>query len=211
MKKIQKSLIFPAISLLLIATIYGSLSIVNLQKQTELLKNQNQNLVSKISSLDDFSKENEIKINQLSSQNKDLANNLNQVSKQTSGSNNFGTKPSSSSPEQIVITKTVTETINQPIETNQATITIENVGSYKVDLQSGDNALTVLKRASERNNFQLIYDTYSFGVFITGIGGINPTGNKYWAFYFNGSFSNVGASEQPMVKGDSIFWQLASF
>lgn len=201
---------FPAISLLVIAIIYAGLSIVDLQKQAGLLKNQNQNMISKVSGMEDTLNQSIAKINQTISLNNDLQNNLTTAQKQISRlQSNSGVKTVSADP--IVVTKTITETINHQVEKNQATVTIENVGSYKVDLQSGDNALTVLQRASSQNNFALKFDTYSFGVFITGIGGVNPTGNHYWAFYFNGAFSNVGASDQPVKNGDSIFWQLASF
>lgn len=208
MNRKQKGLFFPIISLLLIAVIYSSLSIANLDKKAQASESNKSKYDQRISEFEILLEQYDKKLNKVAEENDNLSKQLATVA---------NSKPQTvkvTTPGQVQ-TVTQTETVYQTeikqIEKNQATVTIENVGAFKVNLQSNDNVLTVLKRASEQNNFGLKYDTYSFGVFITGIGGINPTGNKYWAFYFNGAFSNVGASDQPVVKGDSIFWQLASF
>ena len=92
-----------------------------------------------------------------------------------------------------------------------ANVTIKGLGSYKVVLKSGDTAFSVLQRAASENKFALTFEKYDFGVFVTGIGKIVPVGNQYWAFYFNGAYSQVGASDQKVSSGDTIFWQLESF
>lgn len=213
MNKIFKSLVFPAISLLLVTIIYGGLSIESLNIQTKALQKQNQDIAFNASNLENKLNQIQTEVDQANSLNSNLSLNLVSAQKQIAALQaGSGNKISSSIIAQpAVITKTVTQTIDRPIILDQATVTIENVGSYKVDLQAGDNAFKVLQRAASQNNFTLKYDTYSFGVFITSIGNITPKGNQYWAFYFNGAFSQVGASDQPVAKGDSIFWQLASF
>ncbi len=220
MKKIVKSLIFPAIAILIVAIIYAGLSIENLNNQTKVLQKQNQTITYNANSLQNTLSQLQNEVNQTKfrvNQSEDLNNSLKQslaaAQKQILALQaNTKTKTSANLiPEPVIITKTITQTINQPVVLNQASVIIENVGSFKVNLQAGDNAFSVLQRASNQNNFALAYDTYSFGVFITGIGGITPTGNQYWAFYYNGTFSNVGASDQPVKLDDSMVWQLASF
>ena len=201
MNKLLKNLKFPAISLVIITIIYGGLTIENLLNQTKILNNKNQTISSDNANL-------QVQINQIQTK-------LSQVEaladkKPTNEKNASGATLAS---EKTIETKTntITNTITQEIEKNQATVTIENIGSFKVDLQEGDNAFLVLKRAAEENSFPFEYKNYSFGVFITSIGNIAPKDNQFWAFYFNGAFSQVGASDQPVKKGDSIFWQLTTF
>ena len=209
MNKIFKSLVFPAISILIICMIYGGLTIVNLNNKSNDLQKQNQISADNVSNLQAQLNQLQSKVDQTLSLNNDLQQSLSATQKQLSGLQTKSNVQTVSAP--TIITKTITQTVDRPVILNQATVTIENVGSYKVDLQSGDNAFTALQRAASQNNFNLKYDTYSFGVFITNIGGIAPTGNQYWAFYYNGTFSNVGASDQPVHLGDNIVWQLASF
>ncbi|OGD56577.1 hypothetical protein A2V71_02680 [Candidatus Berkelbacteria bacterium RBG_13_40_8] len=109
------------------------------------------------------------------------------------------------------VTQIVTQTAIQGVEKNQAVVTIENLGSFQVDLKDNDNAFTILKRAGVENGFPIEYQEYSFGVFVTAIGGIKPVGNQYWAFYYNGKYSMVGASAQTISKNDTTFWKLESF
>ena len=202
MKKILKSLIFPAISILIIAMIYAGLTIENLDNKALAAKKQNQDLTLKQSSLKKQLDEIQASIAQIINDNDGLRKNLAEAQKQISALQNK--KP-------VTITKIVTQTVEQPVEANQVTIVIENIGSFKVELQVDDNVFTVLQRAAAQNNFALTYQVYSIGVFITGIGGIIPTGNQYWAFYYNGTYSNVGASSQPVQKGDTIVWRLATY
>jgi len=216
MQKIFLNLKFPIFVLAVIILIYGGLTIADLKNKTVKLNNQNESLTFKIDDLSNKLDQIQGNIDQTKNDSDILSGKLviaqkqitflqNQTtSKQVLGDNIIELKPAT-------ITKTITQTLTQEIEKNQATVTIENVGSYKVDLQSSDNAFEVLKRAATENGFSLDYDTYSFGVFVKNIGGITPANNQYWAFYFNGAFSQVGASDQPVQKGDSIFWQLTSF
>jgi len=110
--------------------------------------------------------------------------------------------------------KTIEEPIPSPtptIEVKEATVKIENVGTYKIEIKSGDSAFSVLKKAASQNGFNLAYDTYDFGVFVTSIGGIKASNSQFWAFYYNGAFASVGASNQKVNQDDVISWKLQSF
>lgn len=107
--------------------------------------------------------------------------------------------------------KTVTKKVYIETPKYESTLTIEGIGSYKVNVTSGDTAFTILKKASDQYGLKISYDTFSFGVFITEVAGLKPVGNQYWAFYYNGKYSQVGASDQKISAGDTIYWRLESF
>jgi hypothetical protein len=69
--------------------------------------------------------------------------------------------------------------------------------------QDGKNALDLLK-ASHRVDVK----SYSFGDMVTGIDGISPDANHFWAMYVNGQMSQVGASQYVTKNGESIEWKL---
>ena len=108
-------------------------------------------------------------------------------------------------------TPTITPTpIPTPIE--QATVAIEDVGTYTIDLQTDDTAFTILLRAGSKNGFTIEYQTYEgLGAFVTCIANICSHDNFYWAFYYNGSYSMVGASSQSVSDGDTTTWKFESF
>jgi hypothetical protein len=111
---------------------------------------------------------------------------------------------------------TTSNTIEEPkptptIEINVATIKIDNVGTYQVEIANSDTAFSILKKAAAQNDFSISYDSYDFGVFVTTIGGIKANNSQFWAFYYNGAFSSVGASDQKISQDDVISWKLQSF
>jgi hypothetical protein len=69
--------------------------------------------------------------------------------------------------------------------------------------EDGKNALELLK-ATHRVDAQ----HYSFGDLVTGIDGIAPDPNHFWAMYVNGEFSQVGASAYVTKNSDTIRWQI---
>jgi len=95
----------------------------------------------------------------------------------------------------------------------QVTVEIQNQGIYKVELQENDNAYTVLARAAAENGFALETIDYggSLGIMVTGIGGVNAHDNYFWAFYYNGAMSMVGASSQPVSDGDTTSWKFETW
>lgn len=196
----------PIIALTVIFLVYGFLTIRDLNNKTSDLKKQNQDLVFNINqtSSELVSLKNDVNAtsNQLATAQKQISS-ASQTSKQAASST-FTAAPT-------IITKTITQTANQQVALSQATVTIENIGSFKVGIENNDTAFSVLKKAASQNGFNITYDEYSFGAFLTSIGEIKPSGNQFWAFYYNGAFSNIGASAQPIQENDNIFWQLASW
>ena len=90
---------------------------------------------------------------------------------------------------------------------------IENVGVYTVvDLETDDTAFSILLKAGQENGFSVDYQTYEgMGAFVTCISGICGHDNYYWAFYYNGGYSMVGASSQSVKDGDETAWKFESF
>lgn len=96
-----------------------------------------------------------------------------------------------------------------PIPT--VTIKIQHLGTFTPAVQAGDTALSVLKRAGSQNGFQVRTTQYWFGEFVDCIGDLCFDDRHYWAFYFNGQYSNVGASAQSVVAGDTSEWKWEGF
>jgi hypothetical protein len=73
---------------------------------------------------------------------------------------------------------------------------------------SGSTVFNVLKNASEKNNFDLKYKDYGgeLGMFIESIDGIgkDPSGKKWWQYWVNNKYSQVGVSAYTVSPGDVI-------
>lgn len=98
-----------------------------------------------------------------------------------------------------------------PAYQKSITLNIIGLGSYNVPIYDGDNGFTVLKRAANQNGFQIEYKTYSWGVMITKIGNTAAAGTYYWALYYNGGYSDVGASDLIVKDKDVIKWSYESW
>lgn len=94
---------------------------------------------------------------------------------------------------------------------SQAVVIISGLGNFPVEIKAGDTAFDILIRAAKENNFVVKYQMYSFGVFVTQIGQRAGDSSHYWAFYYNGQYSNVGASAQPIREGDVTGWNYETF
>lgn len=201
MKKIIDYFGLPILALVIILIIYFGLTLRNLQSQ-------NQKLVANVGNLtQQFNESNDNLTQQLAQSQKQISA-LQQSNSQTK------TVLATSSTKSTPIIQSVTQEVTKEVvkkEAIQATVTIQNIGSFKVDLSGNDTAFSVTKKAAEQYGFGLKYTLYSFGAFVTSIGNIAPSGSQYWAFYYNGAYSNVGASDQKISKDNNIFWQLASF
>ena len=130
MKKLLKSLIFPAISILIIAMIYAGLTIENLDNKALAAKKQNQDLSLKQSIIEKQLDEIQASIAQIINDNDGLRKNLAEAQKQILALQNRKVIENSVSvAEPVVITKVVTQKVTQEIERNEVAIIIENVGS----------------------------------------------------------------------------------
>lgn len=102
--------------------------------------------------------------------------------------------------------------VPSPVQKESVTLKIAQLGSFKVDLQAQDTAFVILKRAGTENSFEVKYQWYEgLGAFIECIGGICNKDNNYWIFYYNGKYSNVGASSQPVKAGDITSWEFETW
>ena len=81
--------------------------------------------------------------------------------------------------------------------------------TYNPNFTQGQTAWDVMKSAIGQSN--ITYTQYSFGVFITGINGVTPTGNQFWEFKTNGASSNVGVSDYVCNNSDKLELVISTF
>jgi hypothetical protein len=91
-------------------------------------------------------------------------------------------------------------TTNQSVNTSPTPAVPSAIEYNGVD---GKNALELLKAS---HNVEVNH--YSFGDLVTGIDGVMPDANHFWAMYVNGEFSQVGASQYITKSPDTIKWQI---
>lgn len=203
--------------LILVGFLYGGLTINKLvkanqeltlkqnsaQEKIALLEQKISDNQNQILTLDDSLKQNQKMLSYYRKLAIDAQAKLNDTNTQT---------PATETVNPIIpAVKTITKKVYVETPKSEATLTIEGMGSYKVPVTSGDTAFTILKKAASQYGLKIAYDSYSFGVFITEIAGLKPVGNQYWAFYYNGKFSQVGAADQNISVNDTIYWRLESF
>jgi hypothetical protein len=94
--------------------------------------------------------------------------------------------------------------VTDPVITGQNQITQQSSESYTVTGVEGKTALEALraKHKIETKEFP------GLGQFIQTIEGKTPDSSHYWAFYVNGTSSNVGASQYIAKKGDTFEFRL---
>ena len=70
----------------------------------------------------------------------------------------------------------------------------------------------IMKERFSEEGIELNYETYSgLGEFITQIGSKkNGEGDRYWQFWVNGAYSQVGASSYIVKVGDIIKWKFTN-
>ena len=227
-KSFLEKISFLLIALFLVAVVYGGLSIFKLQKQNQAMLAKQNILENRITDLQNQIIDGQNKMAQVSDTLDKTTNDLTKTKKDLAYYKQLALQPKEVLPEKIAtadqainiiptpptitLTKTKIKTVYvKEAPVYEATVTIKNVGSYKVAVTAGDNAFTALKKASEQYGFKIEYDTYSFGVFVTSIAGNKPAANQFWAFYYNGKFSDVGAQDQSVSANDTTFWQMESF
>ncbi len=91
-------------------------------------------------------------------------------------------------------------------------IKIQHLGTFTPALQAGDTALSALKRAGQQNGFRVRTTEFPpYGEFVDCLGDLCFDDHHYWAFYFNGQYSNVGAGSQPVIASDTTEWKWEAF
>lgn len=105
-----------------------------------------------------------------------------------------------------------------PITQNQNQIEkaslIVDYGNGKVEtyndlvVKSGETVFDILEKTTENHKVDLKYKDYggNLGAFVESIGGIgkDPFGKKWWQYWVNNKYSQVGASTYKVVSGDII-------
>lgn len=66
----------------------------------------------------------------------------------------------------------------------------------------GQSALDLLKE-----NAEVVYEEYDFGVFITSINGKIADSDHYWAFYLNDEYATQGADQTLLSEQDVVEWR----
>jgi hypothetical protein len=76
----------------------------------------------------------------------------------------------------------------------------------------GDNLFELTKNLAAAQNLPFFYQTYpGLGELVTQIGDLkNGFEGKYWQFWINGAYSQVGASSYKPRAGDMIEWKFTN-
>lgn len=209
MRKILAYLWLPLVSLAVLALIYGGLTIFDLKNQNQNLNQKQSRLETKISQLErEFSNIKPVQVAGVKDEQPSATPTLQPTPAPTAMATSTPTATPTPTPTS---TPNPTPTLT-PTPVEQAAIIIESVGSYSVNLQENDTAFSILLRAGQENSFTVEYQIYEgMGAFVTCIAGICSHDNYYWAFYYNGNYSMVGASTQPVSAGDTTTWKFESF
>lgn len=212
MRKLLAYLWLPITAGLALLLIYGSLTINDLKIKNQNLDQKQKRLEEKLTQL-----ENNLGSVQVAGTKQEKPKETRKIASLASTPTPTPT-PQSPSPKPvptITITQTPTPTPQPsptPSPVSQTTVTIENLSSFPVELQTGDTAFLILLRAAELNSFSVGYQNYEgFGAMVNCIAGVCAHDNFYWAFYYNGSYSMVGASAQEVANGDTTTWKFESF
>ncbi|MEK7390741.1 MAG: DUF4430 domain-containing protein [Patescibacteria group bacterium] len=101
----------------------------------------------------------------------------------------------------------------QSAQTETASIMID-YGNGEVEthrdlpITATSSVFDVLKSAADANNLNLGFKDYgkSMGIFIESIGGVgeDPAGKKWWQYWVNNAYSQVGVSNYNVKHGDVI-------
>lgn len=79
----------------------------------------------------------------------------------------------------------------------------------QVALPKDSTVFDLLKKVTAENSFNLNSKDYGgeLGVFIQGIGGVSNSRDKFWQYWINNEYSQVGASSYQLKNGDLVEWK----
>ncbi|MDO8507964.1 MAG: DUF4430 domain-containing protein [bacterium] len=112
---------------------------------------------------------------------------------------------------QVQTVSAVAPTVVTPVQKDTVEMNISGLGTYKVEIAKGENAFQALQAAANQNGFIVEYKMYSWGNMITKIGASKAQGTYYWALYYNGGYSMVGASDLILKNNDKVEWRYESW
>jgi len=84
-------------------------------------------------------------------------------------------------------------------------------GNYQFKFLPGNNVFQIMSKAKQEYGLEFSYTQYSLGAFIDSIGGLAGDNHHFWALYYNGSMSMVGAADLHPINKDKISWKYTSF
>lgn len=114
------------------------------------------------------------------------------------------------SPKETKITPKISSSKPTP-KKYYTNLEIAGFATYKIEYQKGQTALGQLLKSAKKNDFEVKYTSYDFGVFVDCIGGICGDTNHFWSLYENGEMSMVGAADLVLEINDKITWVYTSF
>lgn len=110
--------------------------------------------------------------------------------------------------------------INQPLEQNQKETIIVSLmldfgnGQVRtfndVSLAKDAAVFALLEKVTSENNLKLSSKDYGeLGVFVEGVGDIKNSiaGDKYWQYWVNNKYAEIGASAYNLNDGDFVEWK----
>jgi len=222
MRRLLSYLWLPITAAMVLLFLYGGLTIADLKYQNQNLEQKQKNLEKQITQLEsDFSSLKTIQVAGTKDEPPKTKKTISIIESSATPTPQLTPTPKATltSTPTAAPTSTPTPTPSTTLGTSpiptpalQATVAIENVGTYIVDLKSDDTAFSILLRAANENGFSVEYQTYEgMGAFVSSIAGISSHDNYYWAFYYNNAYSMVGASAQAISNGDTTAWKFESF
>jgi len=223
---------FPLLALFLVLAVIGSLNVISLKKDNTELKNAQINLEEKLTDLQDELSANKDKIALLEGSANEAQQKIDKYAKEVEKYKKLASAPKIVLGEQTALSEVkpvepakeiktepkvetpAAQTATKPApikKTYYATVKIEGIGTYKTKITKGESALAILKRTGSQNGFSVKTTHYSFGDYISSIGTTKLGANQYWAFYYNGKYSDTGASGQKVTANDTISFKIASW
>jgi len=80
----------------------------------------------------------------------------------------------------------------------------------EVKLAEGSTVLDLLEKVTTENNFELQSRDYGeMGAFVEAIGGIenDASSDRFWQYWVNNEYAQVGVSAYKLVDGDVVEWK----
>ena len=82
----------------------------------------------------------------------------------------------------------------------------------RAELNAGESLFDLLKKTTKTKGIELSYKDYggSMGMFITSIARTSASGDKWWQYWVNGQYANVGVSSSIPKAGDVVEFRLTN-
>jgi len=234
MKKFWQMIWLPIVSGAVIIAIYGGSAVAQSQNQSKTLENRIEELSKKIDQLDSkISKQGELasacsqepteESTKVAAAIKPAVASLRvtatpeEQNTETNADQNEQTADPTPTPTPTSIPSSPTPSpspspTSTPVPVDTVNVEIQGHPEIEVAIEKGDTAFSVLLKAAQQSYFSVDYKNYEgMGVMVNCIAGVCAHDNYYWAFYYNGQYSLVGASSQPVKDGDVTSWKFETF